>query len=548
MSTVVSSVPNSYVDYARGCIQKYIDSNGKLPQKKDIENEVSVDYLINSFGSWNNALVQLGFKEQKAKTERDKEEMATNSLNMLISLRDELKVVPSIAQVKEANIEIKSLIEKYGGWNEVKKLLKEGFTTIKPKVSKSIKSEEQLQEIKNILGDSIIELTNNLKRIPTVLDLKEAKITMSKIMKHFKTWNNAKEELKLEDIEKNIIAMEIIETQKSTVSKVSAKDLEDCDISYRKVKKYFGSWKNAVDEIGLVEERKNSVKDKVVELANRLKRTPSCKDIKEEGIPIAFITKETPWVQVKREWELDNIENSYIMSQIVELSKEIDYTPTIKEIRENEIKISRLLKQNGGWNKVREIIGLPKHSKYKNSYIDSVEQELLELSEKLGRTPTLTLAKENGIKVSALKARYGSWNDALFSIGLKLNSKYTDKAIDQLTQNIKDLASAMGRTPTLRDLKEHNIPINPLRRKYGSFEVCYDAIGLTPNTQTSKTYDKDRTIKALKSLTQKMGKAPSAKVAKDEGIKLSYLIKEIGSWKKVKEIISRNEEELQVAM
>lgn len=530
METNLSIVSNSYTEYAKSCIEGFVKANGRLPQKKEIQTEVSVDYLVSTYGSWNNALVQLGIKDKAIKVEE--------TLELLKELRDSLGVIPSIKNVKDANIDVKNIIAEYGSWNIVKTLLKEDFVTAKPKrtLKRNITAEEK-ENLKIELGNSIIELTKTLMKVPTIVQLKEEKISISKVMRYFGSWNKAKEELKLNEIEKDVIINELTETQKMTTERISVKDLNDADINVGRVKKLFGSWKKAYNEIGLEKARKECVKERVIDLTNKLQRTPSCKEIKQEGIPLLFITRETPWREVKSEWELDKISNSYTINEIIQLSKNIDYTPTIQEIRENNIKPHRLFKLHGGWNKVREMIGLPKHSIYSNTYINEMESKLLDLAEENGKTPTYSLAKASEINVSALKSRHSSWNNVLFNLGLKLNSKYTDEAIVSLTKNVKDLAEMIGKTPTIKDLKEYGIAINPLRRKYGSLEECFDSIGLIPNTQTDKTYTKEKVLNSIKNLADKMGKIPSAKKTKEEGIKITRLIKELGSWKNVKESV-----------
>ena len=524
-----TELSNSYLEFAKKTMEEFYNKNGRVPQKKEMASEISVDYLINTFGSWGNTLKSFGLK---------KETSCADALVSLRNLRDEINTVPSIKLVKEKNIDISGLIESYGSWGEVKKLLREGFATIKPSNKrKNELSESELLELKNELSTKIVELANSLGRIPKISELKGEKISVVRINKLFGSWNDAKEELKLEDIERNNLTEELKSIQESSLDKVLSSDLKDYDIPYSRIKKIFGSWKKAYNEVGLSSVRAEVVKKEVVELTNSLQRTPSFKEIREHKIPMSFLTKNTPWRELKKSWELDKISNSFIIDQIITLSKNIDYTPTVKELKENNIKTSKLFKFYGGWNNTRKAIGLPKHSKYSNSYIDEMEVQLLDLATSLGKTPTYTVAQDEDINVFALKARHGSWNNVLFNLGLKLNTNYTDEAIAKLGENIKALAESLGKTPTLNELKENGIAISPLRRKYGSMEQCFDALGLTPNTQTDKTYNREKILDTLKSLCLKLGKAPSAKRAKEEGIKTNKLIKDIGSWKAIKNMI-----------
>ena len=527
-----------YRNHIAGCIGEYIKENGRLPKKKDMENKMSVKVVVNTYGGWKNALESLGFIKDSLSPEK--------SVSKLKKIVEELGFIPTIKELKELDIDIKPAIELYGSWTEVKKYLKGEFTTLKPVIRKQNKlSKEKLKEEKLKLGEQIIALTRKLKNVPKINDLKDEEISIYKVNKLFENWNKAKEELSLRMIAIEEIVKDIKEIQKENVKRPSLSELKDYGVNTTLLIKEFGTWKEACNELNIALYDEEGIKTSLTDLAKSLGRTPLLKDIKDKNIPINYLIKEhSSWKNVVSDMELYKYDLDKTINEIKELSEIIDNTPRIVDMKENGVtKLSKVLKYYGGWNNLRAEIGLPKHSKYSYTEIKSIENDILSLADYLGNTPTLKEVLDRKIKYTALLSKYGSWNEILNGLGLELNNKYSDKEIDNLINKIKNLALELGRTPTISEMKDNNIAISPLKRKYGSVSKCLIENGIKPNVLSSKNLDKDEIIKEIQALATKIGKKPSMKMVKENGIKVYALLKEYGSWKNIKKIISVNDEE-----
>lgn len=515
-------VSEGYAQFVTENINNFIKDNGKLPSKKELEKFVAIEPLINAFGSWSNALKSLGFVEKDA----------DSIIQELKELRDSKNEIPNIAMITECGINIKPAIKKYGSWSEIKKLLKGEFVTIKP----THKRKKDVAVEKEIIGNEIKSLTDNLGKMPTIKDLKDNKISVAKTIRIFGSWKNAKEELNLNERLVDNIKDKIVSFQAFTIKRPNLSELKDEEIDVTPLIKQYGSWKKACSALNIELYKSDKIKEEIVSLAEHLNRTPHLTDVKNAKIHVEYLLKQGyTWKSLSNELNLASYSEKTYIDAIKELSADIDKTPTIKDMKESGIKISTLLNKYHGWNNVREMIGLPKRSKYTNTEIKEIETTIINIAKRKGGTPTITEVKAEKTKYYALISRYGSWNNALYNMGLQLNNKYTDEAIDGLINNIKDLAIQLGKTPTIKELKENNIAINPLRRKYGSINACYISIGLRPNVLSSKVFDKDSNLAEIQEIVNETGKIPSLRQVKERGIKVHSLIKAYGgSWKNVK--------------
>lgn len=488
---LVQKTENTYTDYARSCIDNFVKENGVLPKKNDIENVLSTNHLIKMYGSWKNTLTSLGFTP-----------------------------IPRIKKVKETT-----------------KTKNKAKTKIEQE-SIRIKEERFLNE-KNELSLAIKDLTRELVALPTYNDLKEAGIKKSDIIKYFGSIKNVVSELKLETIEKESVSIKIMEHQSNDVNKLKLSDLNKLNIKQKQIYRLFGNWKNACEELNLEGLRKDAIKEEVINITKRTKKVPRLQDLSANNISVSFIANSNKkWSVLKKEWNLQEIEDNHIKKEIYELSKVLDNTPKLEDLKEYKIRYSGLVKRNNGWANVLKSIGLPKRSKYSYSQFEMMEEELLELSQELSGVPSIKDASKEGISTTALINRYGSWSDVLINVGLTPKQFRSEKSILFLEEKIISLCNKLNKTLTIADFKENKLPTNPLIKKYGSLENFYIENGIKPNKFSRKNYDKNRTLNRLfKIVEENEGKVPTIKEAKQRGINTKCLCEDLGSWSNVKKYI-----------
>ncbi len=110
---------------------------------------------------------------------------------------------------------------------------------------------------------------------------------------------------------------------------------------------------------------------------------------------------------------------------------------------------------------------------------------LKKLSSELKKTPTINdmNKKKKFPSSSTFMKRFGSWNKALRSSGLKLNvrKKYDKK---ELTENLKQLAKELGRVPKTSDLKKWSASSSTYRKYFGSWKKALKAANLSKKSFT----------------------------------------------------------------
>lgn len=521
-------IAEGYKSFVKGFVVEFVNENGKLPTKKDMINKnVSIDPLISNYGGWNNVLKALGFDRDTVEDNIDDSEV----LAKLKELQENLGTVPTLYQVKENNINLKPLKKKFGSWNNIKRILKGEIDEEKAQDDKFKNNVFDLEETTN----ELVALTRELGETPKIEQAKAKGINVNKLIRMFGSWSKVKAELNLYDVQEEAVITEIQSLQEETIKRPTLEKIKENNINIKPLIKKYGSWKKACNYLNISLFDLDVLKNKVLEMAKDLNKKPTVYELKANGINVTPLAKEYGgWYNLSKEMELHKFDEYRIMEQIQEVAEKLDKTPTINDLKAEHIKTTKIFKTYGGWNKLRETIGLPKYSHYTNTEIKEMEKELLELGDKLGRTPTLKEAKFFNIQLSPLINRYGSWNNLLFKLGFKLNNKFTDEAIDALASEVQELANKLGKAPTMRELKDSEIPLNPLKRKYGSFGECLLALGLKPRVLSHKLFNKGEVMAELKELADRIGKMPSMKVAKQNGIKVHSLIRELGTWTNVK--------------
>lgn len=533
----MSFVSEGYKNFVKTFVVDYLNENGKLPTKKAMyDRKVSIDPLISSYGRWDNVLKALGFDKEKLSETIDPEEVMAK----LKDLKESLGTIPTLNDVKQENIQIKVLIEKFGSWTNVKRVLSGDLSEDEAQDEDLRNKGYTLEEV----TESLINLTKELKSIPTLKQVKDNGIKVNILLKEYKSWTNVKNELGLYNIEESTIVEKVKDLQKETIKRPTMKAAKEKQINIRPLLKKYKNWKNVCNVFNIDLYDLDVIKDKIFEIAESLDRTPTVYELKDcYQLDITPLTKEYGgWYKFVEEEKLYEFNDNRVKKQIRGIADALDKTPTIKDLKENHVKFSKLFKRHHGWHNVRELMGLPKYSRFTNSELKEIEQQIIALGSELGRTPRLCDIKQYKIHVSPLINRYGSWNNLLFKLGFKLNNRYTDEAIESLTKDIIALSDKLGRTPTMQEVKENEIPLNPLSRKYGSFGRCLMALGLKPRVLPHDLYDREAIFAELQELSNKLGKIPSKNAAKENGIKVHSLVKDLGNWTKVKEAIIRLQE------
>lgn len=532
----MSFVAEAYKEYVKENIVKFIEQNGKLPSRKDMEKlNVSVDSLMSTCGGWNKSLAFLGFDKDYVLDKVDD----TQILQRVKDIQAKNGAIPTLTDLKKEKIQIKVLINKYGNWNNVKSLLKGEITEKEALEGKNKENTFNIEEAK----EQLVSYIKENECVPTIKEARESGIKVSRLLKKFKTWTNVKKELDLYSVQSEIVLDKIKDVQKETIKRPTLAKLKEKDVNVKVLLKEFRTWKNACNQLNISLYDLDALKEQVEQTAERLQKTPSASEMKELGVNIKPLTKKYgSWHKAVNALGLYEYNDKLIMNEIQKLVETIDKTPTQSQLRENHISLTGIFRRYNGWEGLKEHMGLPKYSRFSNSELRDSEQKIIAIGEELGRSPKLEDVKGKGIHTSALIRQYGSWNGVLYKLGFKTTGKYPDIAFDELLDRVKSIAKKIGKTPTIQELKNEEVPVTPLTRKYGSYVKCLLELGLKPRALSNKAYDREAILSELKDLAVVLNKVPSINVAKAHDIKVHSLINDIGSWNKVKEIIEQMKE------
>ncbi|HBG4630606.1 TPA: hypothetical protein KQE75_003885 [Clostridioides difficile] len=495
-------VPSGYVEYTKNIINDFISENGYVPSFSDLNNS-DVKQLFQIYGSWNKVLENLGFI--------DKTNNAEDILKKVEELRDRLGKIPNREELKENNINIKPLIKKYGKWSTVKNKLKTDIVIENPFLEKNKDKNaillEKVSNIKEIEGiiEKILDLTNNKKCIPTYQQLLENGIKINKLMRVMGSWEKIKKELnldsivskfdeeKIEKIKKEILDIKNEDKYKRVPSELLMKKR---GIDVNLLKKTYGSLKEAYKKLKIEEYDIKVFNNEIIKLTKNKIKVPSMARLVFYKIPVKILFSyygsyenmidvlNLKAIVEKAKVIKDEKDKKFkdkTMKEIMEVYQILDKTPIIRELKEYGIKTATFFRKFGSWREIKAILKLPKRSKYTNTELKESKKIILEMTQSLGKIPTIQNLKDNGVHINSLINIYGSYSKLLLELGLitePLKNRYTDIELEESKRAILEMTQSLGKIPTIQNIKDSGVHIKYLVKKYGSYSKLLLELGL----------------------------------------------------------------------
>lgn len=153
-------------------------------------------------------------------------------------LRDKLGRMPKMEDIKNAkNIDLEEISNI--GWRNIKNHIKEEDLSNK---------EPKKRGRKPYSENEIIMLEKELKRIPTMNDIKEHNIDITPYVEKYGNWKQVKAALHLNNIYEKILREQLLELKKTKKLTKANCDASNIDTLYL-IKAYGGSWKRALKEL-----------------------------------------------------------------------------------------------------------------------------------------------------------------------------------------------------------------------------------------------------------------------------------------------------------
>jgi hypothetical protein len=238
------------------------------------------------------------------------------------------------------------------------------------------------------------------------------------------------------------------------------------------------------------DEIKTEVIAELQDLTDKLGRTPTAQDVKQQGAYgiSTYERKFGSWndalekadCEINRQATSDlRIPQSELIDKLQNLADELGQTPRRQDmIQQGPHGATVYQDKFGSWNNALEKAGLEVRRQTNISNSDLLD-ELTRLADKLGQTPTKQHMHQQGCYgIKTYDRRFNSWNDTLREAGLEIN-KYHDISKSDLLDELQNLADELGRTPRQQDMiQQGGYDTNPYRAAFGSWTNALDKVGL----------------------------------------------------------------------
>lgn len=312
--------------------------------------------------------------------------------------------------------------------------------------------------------------------------------------------------------------------------------------STKTYQKKFGSWNEALKQAGLeINEEQNVTKfdlrDELERLADELERTPTSRDMAKDGTygVSTYLNKFGSWNDAVREVGLEptrerNVPREDLIREIQRLAEKLGGTPTVTEMRQHGCYgVSTYSNEFGTWNNALETAGVGTN-KEKNVPKSDLLAEIHSLSEDLGRTPSaLSMSKKGGYSVGTYERRFGSWNEALREAGLEINNR-SDIPEEELLTEIQRLSRKIGRTPTAAHMESKGqFGWKTYKTTFGSWNDAIRKADLAVNVRSD--IPGVELLEEIQSLADDLGRTPKMRDMDQHGQFDSTTYKpSFGSW------------------
>lgn len=184
----------------------------------------------------------------------------------------------------------------------------------------------------------------------------------------------------------------------------------------------------------------------------------------------------------------DNEIEQAMINGLQELADELGRTPSARDMeQEGSYSRGRYEKVFDSWNNALREANLEIHKKM-NITKSNLNRELLRLADELGRTPSYNDMTQHGeYGTSTYERVFDSWNDALREVGLEVNEKGLEErkiAKSTLCNELVRLADELGQTPIREDVRRHSeYSYSVYERRFGSWNNALREAGLEPRRE-----------------------------------------------------------------
>jgi SOS-response transcriptional repressor LexA len=298
--------------------------------------------------------------------------------------------------------------------------------------------------------------------------------------------------------------------------------------SSKTYQKKFGSWNNALRAAGLeinaeTNIDKSDLIDELRRLAKELDRTPTSRDMADQGKygTATYTHKFGSWNDAVQEAGLEvvrrrDVPRHDMISEIQRLADELGEPPAVYQMRDQgKLGVTTISREFGTWNDALEHAGYEPNKEMDVSE-EKLTQELTRLHDELGRPPKAEeMSRHGAYSIGTFERRFGSWNAALERAGFDLHNR-TNIPRDELLDELTRLSDVLDRTPTSIDMESSGrFAHATYRRAFGSWNDAIREADLTTNVRSD--IPEPELLDELKSLRDELGRTPERREMDQQG-------------------------------
>jgi hypothetical protein len=281
----------------------------------------------------------------------------------------------------------------------------------------------------------------------------------------------------------------------------------------------FGSWNGALDSVGLpFNEQRNIPKNKLItelnQLAGELGRTPTSRDMQEQGghVPATYSRIFGSWNEAVEAAGLEptrqrEVSDTALITELQRVADDLDHPPTADDMHDQgRFGVTTYLKAFGTWNDGLRAADLSVNKRRDIPPAD-LKDELTRLHDELGRVPTsVDMQQEGDYTPSTYARQFGTWNEALEAVDFA-PKLHRDIPTGELLRELDRLSAELGRSPTAESMAEYGrFAVKTYNRVFGSWNDALKQANLPLNNRND--ISRAELIDELQQLADRLNETP----------------------------------------
>lgn len=256
---------------------------------------------------------------------------------------------------------------------------------------------------------------------------------------------------------------------------------------------HFGCWNEALIAAGFEPTKRNKIPEselleELERVATQLSESPTREEFDQHGefCSQTYTNRFGSWNDALEAVGCDpnrdvDFSADDLIRELREMADRLDKPPSANDVKElSEYGLSAYEREFGSWTKALKIAGTGTNQPHSISD-ERLLSSLQELATDLGSTPTVVENRKWGeYSFGAYQNSFGSWNNALRTAGLDLNSEQNISREDLLAE-VTRLAEELGKPPTSEEMDAYGrYSTNPYYAELDTWSSWLEAAGYSP--------------------------------------------------------------------